>query len=61
MSGRPMAQQQPPAAQQQQQQPVQQPAPAVAVGGADGPAPKGVRSPSPPNKGAPTFNGRNWL
>lgn len=66
MSGSPMAQQQQPnqpstVQQQQPVQPVQQPAPAAAVGGADGPAPKGVRSPSPPNKGAPTFNGRNWL
>lgn len=62
MSGKPMTAQQQPsqpsaAAAAQQQQTVQQPAPAAAVG----PASKGVRSPSPPNKGAPTFNGRNWL
>jgi hypothetical protein len=56
MSGKPMQQLSQPAQPQQQQA---APAPAAAAA-ADIPA-VDTRTPSPPNRGAPTFNGRNWL
>lgn len=56
MSGKPMPQQQmsQPAAEQPQQQA------GVAAGRPDSTT-RNLQSPSPPNRGAPTFNGRNWL
>lgn len=59
MAGKPVMQlsqpAQPQAQPQQQQQQQQEPAATVRT---DSPA---ARTPSPPNRGAPTFNGRNWL
>jgi hypothetical protein len=58
MSGKPMMQQQ---QQLSQPAPPQPQAPTAAAVREDSPGAKKTRSPSPPNKGAPTFNGRNWL